>query len=153
MTRMTRRDFVATLALGSASAALGRTLHGQETPEGVGVSITVHSENSVAAVPQNYSGLSYEAAQLAHPGFFAPTNKALIAFFRRLTKQGVLRIGGNTSEFTVWSPAGAPAGAVDAAGVGPDAGGAKPPTPAASHAVQNPAHYKRRAGRRLRRTP
>ncbi|MGH9378928.1 MAG: hypothetical protein ACRD1I_09015, partial [Terriglobia bacterium] len=107
----------------------------------------------MATVPQNYNGLSYEAAQLAHPGFFAPTNKALIAFFRRLSKQGVLRIGGNTSEFTVWSPAGAPAEATDAAEVGPDTGGAKPRSPATSEAVQNPAHYKRRAGRRLRRTP
>lgn len=71
-------------------------------------------------MPPNFSGLSYESAQLAHPEFFSASNKALAGFVRTLNSAGVLRIGGNTSEFTVWSPKGAPA--VPEGAVGPDTG-------------------------------
>lgn len=80
-------------------------------------------EKQRGSVPENYRGFSYESAQLAHPEFFAPTNKSLIEFFRRLTKHGVLRMGGNTSEYTVWSPDGSSLGAPATAAVGPDASG------------------------------
>jgi hypothetical protein len=44
-------------------------------------------------------GLSYELAQLSEPAFFSAQHKDLVALFRRLSPSGVLRIGGNTSEF------------------------------------------------------
>ncbi|MGH9582766.1 MAG: glycosyl hydrolase family protein [Bryobacteraceae bacterium] len=127
---MTRRTFVDALALGGAQIALGRPFQGRQMPPGASISITVHPKKGVAEVPRNYNGLSYEAAQLGHAEFFAPGNKALIAFFRRLARHGVLRIGGNSSEYTVWSPAGAPAGAESAAAVNPAAG---PPKGRAQH--------------------
>lgn len=49
------------------------------------------------------TGLSYETLQLADPAFFSADNRALVAFFRALSPRGVLRIGGNTSDYTVWS--------------------------------------------------
>src|SRR5262245_19556506 len=52
-------------------------------------------------IPENYTGLSYELAQLTDPNFFAATNKELIALFRLLSPLGVLRLGGNSSE-TCW---------------------------------------------------
>jgi len=48
--------------------------------------------------------LSYESAQLGNPSFFAGANADLAGFVRRLGKSGVLRIGGNTSEFCYWTP-------------------------------------------------
>jgi hypothetical protein len=142
---MNRRSFISSLTLGAAGAALGQPLPGQESPEATAVSVTVHLEKSIATVPKNYSGLSYEAAQLAHAGFFSPTNKALIAFFRRLSTHGVLRIGGNSSEFTVWSPNSAPAGSTAGAGVNPVGGGARhhPPrrTPVTPEAIRNLAGF------------
>lgn len=82
--------------------------------------LAINTTNAVAAVPANFTGLSYESAQLAHPDFFAPSNKPLAGFVRTLGAHGALRIGGNTSEFTVWSPKGAPAAPEGA--VGPDTG-------------------------------
>jgi len=52
-------------------------------------------------IPENFSGLSYELAQLTDPNFFAASNKELIALFRLLSPAGVLRLGGNSSE-TCW---------------------------------------------------
>lgn len=85
--------------------------------------LAINTANAVASVPVNFTGLSYESAQLAHPDFFSSSNRGLLSFVRTLGRQGVLRIGGNTSEFTVWSsnaPAAAPEGAV-----GPDTGSRK----------------------------
>ena len=53
-------------------------------------------------VPLDYVGFSYESAQLADPDFFAEDNAELISLFRSLSDHGVLRIGGNSSEFCWW---------------------------------------------------
>jgi hypothetical protein len=81
--------------------------------------LTIDESVTLATVPADFIGLSYESAQLANPAFFAATSKALIGLFRELTDQGVLRLGGGTSEFdafTTEEPKGAPP--FDA--VGPD---------------------------------
>lgn len=57
-----------------------------------------------ATMPPGFTGLSYEAAQLANPEFFAPTNRALIDLFRALSPDGNLRIGGGSSAFARYSP-------------------------------------------------
>jgi len=49
-------------------------------------------------VPLNYTGLSYELAQLMDPKFFSASNKDLVALFKLLSPKGVLRLGGNSSE-------------------------------------------------------
>jgi len=53
-------------------------------------------------VPTNFIGLSYETQQLSDPTFFSPHNTGLIAQFRELAPNGVLRIGGNTSDVGWW---------------------------------------------------
>lgn len=58
----------------------------------------------LAKIPEDFIGLSYEAMQLEDPGFFSPANPGLIAQFRAISPRGVLRLGGNTSEFGWWKP-------------------------------------------------
>jgi hypothetical protein len=53
-------------------------------------------------IPADYVGFSYESMQLADPSFFAADNRELVGLFRALSPQGVLRIGGNSSEFCWW---------------------------------------------------
>jgi hypothetical protein len=53
-------------------------------------------------IPANYSGFSAETAQLSDPAFYHPENASLIALHRRLSPNGVLRLGGNSSEFCWW---------------------------------------------------
>ncbi len=53
-------------------------------------------------MPPDFVGLSYEVQQLADPNFFAATNIGLVEQFKALSPRGVLRLGGNTSEFAWW---------------------------------------------------
>jgi len=54
------------------------------------------------SVPANYIGLSYEIEQLSDPSFFSASNTGLIEQFRALSPNGVLRLGGNTSDVGWW---------------------------------------------------
>jgi hypothetical protein len=52
-----------------------------------------------ARIPLTYSGLSFELAQLSDPQFFSAAHEGLVAHCRTLSPHGVLRLGGNSSEF------------------------------------------------------
>jgi hypothetical protein len=67
------------------------------------LTLTIDSNKTLATMPKDFTGLSYESAQLGHPDLFAPNNTSLIGLFQRLSPTGVLRIGGNTGEYTRWS--------------------------------------------------
>src|SRR5690606_24491364 len=54
-------------------------------------------------VPSGLIGLSFETLQMQEKGYFSGSNKALIGLLRRLNPQGVLRIGGNSSDYSAWS--------------------------------------------------
>jgi hypothetical protein len=56
-------------------------------------------------MPADFVGLSYEVQQLVDPTFFAASNLGLIRQFKALAPRGVLRLGGNTSEFAWWKAA------------------------------------------------
>ena len=89
---MYRRTFLSTALLAPLSATL-------QSPE---VTLTLHPERTLARIPADYTGLSYETSQLSEPDFFSASNASLVALFRLLSPQGVLRLGGNSSEFCWW---------------------------------------------------
>lgn len=92
------------------------------------ISLVIDPAIRLAKVPADFMGLSHESGQLAYPDFFSPQNLALIEMFRRLSPTGVLRLGGNLSEFTAWSET-EPATPPEAGGlVGPDPGHREPRT-------------------------
>lgn len=85
--------------------------------------LTVHPNELGNPITADFTGLSYETSQLSDPAFFSPANGVLAGFHRHLGAAGVLRIGGNTSEFGVWSPNAAPTAPAPApAALGPDTG-------------------------------
>jgi hypothetical protein len=60
-----------------------------------------------ATMPADFTGLSYESAQLYNVHYFAANNTDLVRAFTGLSLNGVLRLGGNLSDLTRWqSPAG-----------------------------------------------
>jgi hypothetical protein len=94
------------LLTGITSAALGlgtRGLAGAQGPESLRISIDVAAARG-PHIPADFIGLSYESAILAEENYLSPDNTSLIGLIRRLGHAGVLRIGGNTSEDTVWNP-------------------------------------------------
>ena len=133
MGKLSRREFCSKSTAAAATAALGAVAFGESRglmaqAPALEVELKIDSATSLAKVPMDYMGLSYESGQLAYPDFFSPKNTALIQMFRTLSPSGVLRLGGNLSEFTLWSDTD-PAIPPDADGlVGPDPGHREPRT-------------------------
>ncbi len=96
---LTRRRFLATTACAVAAARLHA--HGQSR---VQVSLSIPNEATGPRMPIDFVGLSYEVQQLVDPSFFSAQNSGLIREFKELSPTGVLRLGGNTSEFAYWKP-------------------------------------------------
>jgi hypothetical protein len=96
---LTRRRFLVTAA-GTLAAA---RLHAQGQ-NNARAALAVPSEATGPHMPIDFVGLSYEVQQLADPSFFSSQNSGLIREFKALSSTGVLRLGGNTSEFAYWKP-------------------------------------------------
>jgi hypothetical protein len=100
MSRMDRRKFlIATAATAATLKSFGQAAF---TPTPYTATLTLHGDKPGAIVPPNFVGLSYETQQLSEPKFFSPANTGLIEQFRALAPHGVLRIGGNTSDYAFW---------------------------------------------------
>lgn len=98
MNRISRRHFLAAAAVSVAATRL-------RAQSAAPVTLTIPGEATGTHMPEDYVGLSYEVQQLLDPTFFSAENTGLIREFRALSSQGVLRLGGNTSEFEWWKPA------------------------------------------------
>lgn len=97
MTTINRRRFLAAAAMAVAAARL----HAQ-SGAGAQVSLELPAEATGPHMPGDFVGLSYEVQQLADPAFFSAANTGLIRQCKALSSRGVLRLGGNTSEFEWW---------------------------------------------------
>jgi hypothetical protein len=99
---MLRRGFLTGIT--SAGLSLGRRpIARAQEPQSLRLSIDVAAAGG-PRIPPDFIGLSYESAILAAEDYVSPDNTSLIGLIRRLGRAGVLRIGGNTSEDTVWNP-------------------------------------------------
>jgi hypothetical protein len=97
MKEISRRRFVASAAMTLAATRL-------RAQEPAHVTLTIPAEATGPHIPQDYIGLSYEVQQLLDPTFFSASNTGLIREFKALSANGVLRLGGNTSEYEWWKP-------------------------------------------------
>lgn len=98
MKTISRRTFLANSALAFAATKLPA----QNSP--AELTLNISGEANGAQVPEDFVGLSYEVQQLTDPSFFSAENAGLIEQFKALSSNGVLRLGGNTSEFGWWKP-------------------------------------------------
>lgn len=96
-TFLNRRRFLQTAA---AAAVVPAVKSFGQTP----ATLTLHREQPGPTLPANYIGLSYEIEQLSDPSFFSASNTGLAEQFRALSPNGVLRLGGNTSDVGWWKP-------------------------------------------------
>lgn len=97
----TRRRFLYLAASATVASVLAPVASGVDAP--ITGSIAVNPSGDLCAIPSNFTGLSYESAQLANPDFFAASNHQLIRLFRELSSCGVLRLGGGSSSYTRFS--------------------------------------------------
>ena len=107
---MNRREFI---RLSAAASVAGLTLPCNppsafaEVSSSASVRLTLHLDRLGNKIGDDFTGLSYESAQLGNPQFFSGDNAELAGFIQKLGRSGILRIGGNTSEFTHWAGNGA----------------------------------------------
>ena len=80
------------------ASAVKRAAFADASPQ-VSGEVWLHDDPAAPQIPLTYVGLSYELAQLSDPTFFSAANRDLVSYFRLLSAKGVLRLGGNTSEF------------------------------------------------------
>lgn len=100
---MNRRNFIRLSAAASAAVLYPR-ISFAETSAAPSLRLTLRPDRLGNKISDDFTGLSYESAQLGNPRFFSGGNTELAGFIRRLGASGVLRIGGNTSEYCYWTP-------------------------------------------------
>lgn len=96
---MNRRDFLMRAAAASGAFGAARLGLAQSSAETV---VTIAYDRPGSLVATDFIGLSYESALLVNADYFSPDNRSVTGLLRGLGPNGVLRIGGNTSERTFW---------------------------------------------------
>lgn len=96
---LSRRRFISSTALTLMAARLRAQGAGGEA-----VTIAFPETAAGPRMPEDFVGLSYEVQQLRDPSFFSAGNTGLIRAFKQLSSKGVLRLGGNTSDYGYWKP-------------------------------------------------
>lgn len=96
---MLRRQF-----LTASTAALAFFPRANRTRRSV--HLRLRPERVLGTTPQNFLGLGFETSTVAHPGLLRGNNRALINYVTAIGREGVIRIGGNTSDYAKWIPLG-----------------------------------------------
>lgn len=97
---MDRRHFI-TASAGVAGAAFGNRLLGTAAPSSkTQVRISVNPERTLGSIPADFTGLGYEISSVATPGLLSAKNRTYVQLVRTLGPRGVIRVGGNTSDYS-----------------------------------------------------
>jgi hypothetical protein len=91
-------------AVSSSPAALAANINPQPVPAGPMTAATLSVSTTVAGViPSAFVGLAYEKNNQT---LWSAGNTNLISLFNALGASSILRIGGDSTDFTVWAPNG-----------------------------------------------
>ena len=105
---MHRREFLQRTAATVGSVLAGQPPRAQgNSTNPVRIRVTVDPTETVAVIPSDFIGLGYEISSVARPGLLSPSNQTYVQLVRTLGSQGVIRIGGNTSDYSTYVPSGA----------------------------------------------
>lgn len=96
--RITRRTVLASAAVLLPRAALAAD----------NVSIRIDPRRRLRALPADYMGLSFESSAVASLGLLSADNPAYVQLVRTLGAQGVIRVGGNVSDYSHYDANGTP---------------------------------------------
>ncbi|HVW75166.1 MAG TPA: hypothetical protein VHC39_16130 [Rhizomicrobium sp.] len=61
--------------------------------------VNIDASRTLATIAPDYMGLGFEISSVAVPGLLAASNRAYVKLVQGLGRDGVIRIGGNTSDF------------------------------------------------------
>jgi hypothetical protein len=100
---MNRRDFISNgiakaAALSSLPSASFSQTSGQQT-----ASLIVRTDRPQGAIAPDFIGLGYEISSVARSGLLNRRNRVYVQLARTLGRRGVIRVGGNTSDYARYS--------------------------------------------------
>ena len=95
---MDRREFVInSLALSTCVAAhrAGAQTGAAATP----ITVSVHIDKPLATIAPDFIGLGFEVSSVARLGVMNRTARVHVELLRTLSRHGIIRVGGNTSDY------------------------------------------------------
>ena len=101
---MNRRQCLTALAGVAAVTALRGRHAAAAGPRAIPISFDPREAG--AEISPRFMGLGYEISSVAIPGLLRADNRSYVRMVRNLSTQGVIRVGGNTSDYAAWSPDG-----------------------------------------------
>jgi hypothetical protein len=107
---MNRRKFLSQAAGVVATAIAEARFAGslQATSSGADMRVTLDPAKTLATIPPDFMGLGYEISSVARPGLLSAQNAVYVQLVRTLGTQGVIRVGGNTSDYSSYVATGQP---------------------------------------------
>ncbi|HEV2464429.1 MAG TPA: hypothetical protein VGT04_11540 [Acidobacteriaceae bacterium] len=100
---MDRRSFLTGSACALAAMATHHVFAESATTP---LRIQIDRSRTLGRIPSIFTGLGYEISSASIPGLLSPSNHSYIGLVRALGSRGVVRVGGNTSDFSSFRPDG-----------------------------------------------
>ncbi len=102
---MNRRDFLANSILAAGSVIAPRAFAAPaQSDEAETVHLTIHTDSSLGTIAPDFVGLGYEISSVARPKLMSRADSTYVQLVRTLGARGVIRVGGNTSDYASYSP-------------------------------------------------
>lgn len=98
--RMNRREFLMNASLSAGAVGFGVPLMAASSRSNHKIDLTIHQDQRLGAIPRDFMGLGYEISSVATPGLLSASNRVYVGPVRRLGRRGVIRVGGNTSDYS-----------------------------------------------------
>ncbi len=105
---MNRREFFYKSAIAAGALAARPAFSSVASEAGKAVTATVQADRPGATIAPDFMGLGYEISSVSRPGLMSASNRVYVQLVRTLSTRGVIRIGGNTSDFSTYSATAAP---------------------------------------------
>jgi hypothetical protein len=96
---MNRRNFLANTVLAAGASALAVSAQNNERA----ALVRVRTDQPLGAIAPDFMGLGYEISSVARPGLMSGANSVYVQLVCTLGARGVIRIGGNTSDYAHYS--------------------------------------------------
>jgi hypothetical protein len=114
---LSRRKFLRqTAALLPSAACVPSFAQALSAPFESVVRVKFNPSQTLAIIPTDFVGLGYEISSVARPGVLSSKNAVLVQLVQTLGKQGVIRVGGNTSDYASYAPNARPASVPESQG-------------------------------------
>ncbi len=106
-TQMNRRVFLSNRILTASALALLSDFEAfSQNDRDQTAHLTIRTDSPLSPIASDFIGLGYEISSVARPGLMDSANHVYVQLLRTLSEHGVVRVGGNTSDYARYSSTG-----------------------------------------------